>query len=122
MRPKVGLGVLIFNEKNQFLLGKRLNAHGASSWGPPGGHLEFGESFEDCAIRETFEETFLKVDNPVFIAVTNDIFEEKNIHYVSIFMRVDLKSEQKVINKEPDKLDEWTWFSLENLPENLFLI
>ena len=55
-RPLVGLGVLIFNEHNQILLGKRIASHGHSSWGPPGGHLEFGESFEECAAREIEEE------------------------------------------------------------------
>lgn len=49
--PKVGLGILVFNEQDEILLGKRINAHGSESWGPPGGHLEFGETFEKCAIR-----------------------------------------------------------------------
>jgi len=58
--PRVGLGVLIFNERNQLLLGQRLNSHGADSWGPPGGHLEFGETFEEGAIKEVAEETGIK--------------------------------------------------------------
>ena len=56
MRPKVGIGVLVFNDLNQLLLGRRTSAHGEGEFGPPGGHLEFGESFEDCAIREVKEE------------------------------------------------------------------
>ena len=62
-KPRVGLGVLIFNSKNQILLGKRIGSHGESTWAPPGGHLEFGESFEACATREAFEETGLKILN-----------------------------------------------------------
>lgn len=119
--PKIGLGVLIFNKNNQILLGKRKNSHGTSSWGPPGGHLEFGESFEECAIRETAEETGLIIDNPTFLAITNDIFEAEGKHYVSIFMRADLTDNQTVKNLEPDKVEDWHWFSLDELPEPLFL-
>lgn len=44
-RPKVGVGVLIV-DGNKILLGKRKNAHGDGCWAPPGGHLEFGESWQ----------------------------------------------------------------------------
>lgn len=63
-RPAVGVGVLIFNDKKQMLLGKRKGSHGAGTWCNPGGHLEFGESFEQCAIREVEEETGLKIVDP----------------------------------------------------------
>jgi len=82
--PRVGLGVLIFNQHGQILLGKRKQSHGSSSFGPPGGHLEFGESFEHCAIREVLEETGLNIVSPRFLAATNDLFELENKHYVSI--------------------------------------
>lgn len=119
--PKIGLGVLIFNSSNQILLGKRRNAHGASSWGPPGGHLEFAESFEECAIRETLEETGLIIENPKFLATTNDIFKAENKHYVSIFMRAHLSEGQIVQNLEPHKVENWKWFHINDLPHHLFL-
>lgn len=120
-RPKVGLGVLIFNEHHQILLGKRKNAHGASSWGPPGGHLEFGETFEECAIREVQEETGLSVSNPSFLAVTNNIFASDRKHSVSIFMKVELEPAQTATNLEPHQAEEWLWFSLDKLPKYIFL-
>ena len=120
-RPYVGLGVLIFNHKNQILLGKRIGAHGDSTWGPPGGHLEFGESLEACAIREVKEETNLDIRPPKFLALTNDLFEKEEKHYVSIFLEADYIEGQEIKNCEPNKISEWQWFDLNALPSNLFL-
>jgi 8-oxo-dGTP diphosphatase len=57
----------------KFILGKRLGSHGAGTWALPGGHLEFGESFEDCAAREIMEETGLDVEDVKFLTATNDV-------------------------------------------------
>jgi 8-oxo-dGTP diphosphatase len=118
--PKVGIGVLIFKGR-QLLLGKRQKAHGAYSWGPPGGHLEFGESFETCALREVEEETGLLLSEVHFTEVTNDIFVEDDKHYVSIFVRAVCPEGQAVQNREPEKTALWEWFDLHDLPAELFL-
>lgn len=120
-KPKVGVGVLIFDDHNRILLGKRQNAHGTHSWAPPGGHLEFGESFEECAMREVREETGLNIDSPQFITATNDVFIAEQKHYVSIFMKAKYPNGQKIKNSEPDKVEAWEWSCLDNLPSNLFL-
>ncbi|ABV74862.1 ADP-ribose pyrophosphatase MutT [Rickettsia akari str. Hartford] len=52
-----------------------------------GGHLEFGETFEKCAIRKVLEETNLIIEHTQFIAVTNDAFEKEQKHYISIFLK-----------------------------------
>lgn len=46
--------IIIVNEKNQILLGKRTDNH---KWGYAGGSIELDEKVEDCARRELFEET-----------------------------------------------------------------
>ena len=119
--PRVGLGVLLLNGKEELLLGKRLGSHGSHTWGPPGGHLEFGESFEDCAVREVLEETGIDIYDPVFCALTNDVFEEEGKHYVSLFMKALLEDEQTPQILEPNKTQEWRWFSQDALPSPLFL-
>lgn len=119
--PRVGVGTLIYNSYNKILLGKRVASHGAGSFGPPGGHLEFGESLEECAIRETKEETGLDIVSPVFAGITNDIFAEENKHYVSIFMKASYLGAQEIISLELDKVSSWNWYNLDNLPSNLFL-
>lgn len=60
------------------LLGLRQGSHGANTWCTPGGHLEHGESFAECAARETEEETGLRVsvkDGGIkVVGITNDLF------------------------------------------------
>lgn len=70
---RVGIAVFVFKE-GTFLMQRRTGSHGAGSWSVPGGHLEFGESFEDTARREVKEETGVDIKNVRFGAVTNDHF------------------------------------------------
>ncbi|KAL8672705.1 MAG: hypothetical protein Q9168_002830 [Polycauliona sp. 1 TL-2023] len=94
---RVGVGVFILrsssapspDEKNghpSFLLGKRINSHGAGTWATPGGHLEFGETPERCAAREVLEETGLKIKDMRFLTTTNDFMPDEGRHYVTLFM------------------------------------
>jgi len=116
---RIGIGVLILN-KNQVLLGKRITSHNKDTWQSTGSHLEFGESFEDCAKREVFEETGLKVKNIKQIIATNDFFPKDNKHYVTIFMSCEYESGIPQL-LEPNKCSEWKWFNKNKLPNNLFL-
>jgi len=118
-RPKVGVGVAVIKE-GKVLLGKRKNAHGEGTWSFPGGHLEYKESWEDCAIRETLEETGLTIKNVRFGTVTNDVFYEEQKHYITIIMLSDYESGELQL-MEPDKCYKWEWFTWENLPDSLFL-
>ncbi|MBI4163281.1 MAG: NUDIX domain-containing protein [Candidatus Aenigmarchaeota archaeon] len=118
-RPKVGMGVLIRKDGKVLFL-RRLGAHGEGTWCPPGGHLEFGESFEDCARRETLEESGIEIKNIKFVTVTNDIHKDEGKHYITIYMVCDWASgEPKVM--EPDKCVEVGWVDWNNLPQPLFL-
>lgn len=117
--PRVGIGVLVVKE-NQILLGERINAHGAGTWCPPGGHLEYGESPKDCAARELKEESGLIAEEVVSGPWTNDFFEAEEKHYVSLYMIVQkFKGIPSV--EEPDKCLRWEWFEFDKLPSPLFL-
>ncbi|EAQ66902.1 MutT/nudix family protein [Marinomonas sp. MED121] len=117
-RVQVGIGVLLVKE-GKVLLGHRIGAHGANTWGLPGGHLEFGETFEDCAIRETKEETNLTISELTCVGVTNDLFSEVDKHYVTLFLRAKKISGELKLN-EPDKCLGWQWFDWQDLPKPLF--
>ena len=117
----VRVGVACFIAKDgKFLMGQRKGAHGASTWSIPGGHQEFGESFEDTARREVLEETGLKIKNIRFGAITNDRFPKDNKHYVSIWMISDYDKGQEQIT-EPDYYINQKWVSFNKLPSPLFL-
>jgi 8-oxo-dGTP diphosphatase len=119
-RPDIGVGVgVIIIKDGKILFGKRKNTHGEGTWCYPGGHLELGESWEECAIRETQEEAGIKIKNIRFATATNDIFREDK-HYVTICMVADYDSGEPQI-MEPEKCFEWNWFEWDNLPKPLFL-
>jgi len=118
-RPKVGVGIIVLKD-NKILLGKRKSPHGFGFWSPPGGHLEFGESFEVCARRELLEETGLEVQDITQVGVTNDIFINDEKHYVTISLLAKYDQGQPQV-LEPDKCEGWDWFAIDNLPSPLFL-
>lgn len=127
-RPKVGISVFLFNEKNQFLVGKRKGSHGEGTYALPGGHLEGGETFSECAARELYEETNVRVNKEdlFFITLTNNIFEKENKHYVDIALITRKPEKETVINVEPEKCDGWFWVDYRNIPkeisDNFFLV
>ncbi len=117
--PKVGVAVII-SKDNKILMHKRKSSHGDGTWSLPGGHLEFNESLEDCACRETFEEAGIKIKNLQFAQITNDIFKKENKHYITVFMTADYDSGEPTI-MEPEKCDCWEWHEWDSMPRPLFL-
>ena len=121
MNKQVRVGVAtIIRRDGAILLGERIGSHGANTWATPGGHLELGESIEDCAKREVLEETGLIVDSIEKFTFTNDIFEKEGKHYVTLFVVASRVSGEPQVT-EPDKCKQWKWCRLDDLPEPLFL-
>jgi 8-oxo-dGTP diphosphatase len=110
-RPRVGIGVIVLKD-GKVLLGKRKGSHGEGEYAFPGGHLEYMESFEECAKREVREETGIEIDNIRFQLLYN---MKKYVpkHYVHINLLADYKSgEPRVL--EPNKCDNWDFFDFDN--------
>ncbi|XP_045823468.1 nudix hydrolase 1 isoform X1 [Trifolium pratense] len=125
--PRVAVVVFLLKDRSILLGRRRSSSVGDATFALPGGNLEFGESFEECAAREVKEETGLDLGQNYkieYLTVTNNVFldQPKKCHYVTIFMRVvlDPQDEQLVLNLEPEKCDGWDWFNWENLPQPLF--
>lgn len=120
-----GCGVMVFNDKNQLLLGLRNSdeeladseLHEEGTWTMPGGNIEYGETFEEAGIREAKEETGIELSDLEIICVQTD--KNEYAHYISVGMIAhSFKGTPEAI--EPDEIVKWEWFDLDNLPENIF--
>ena len=123
---RVGVGVIVVHG-DRVLMGRRLGSHGAGKLALPGGHLEVGESFTECAARELMEETGISMAAGSFekVATTNDPMPGEEKHYVTIFVRTDLPPGSIVDNCEPEKNAGWqwlTWAEVRALPESELFI
>ena len=110
----VGIGILVWKDKKT-LLGLRKRSHGADSYQSPGGHLEYMESFEECAKREVLEESGIEIENIRFLCTANvRAFTPK--HYIHIGLEADWKSGEPE-SREPEKTGPWGWYSIDDLPQ-----
>ncbi len=125
-KRKVGVGVGIMIVKDgKVLLGKRhetlekaqSSLKGAGTWAMPGGHLDFGETFEECARREVMEETGMQLPTVQVVCVNNDKIESAHFITVGLFCD-DSVGEPQVL--EPNEITEWKWFDLDVLPSPLY--
>lgn len=110
-RPSVGLGVIV-QRGHHVLFGRRTGAHGEGTWSIPGGHLEFGESFAECAHREVLEETGVEINVETLspVGFTNDIFTgaDRGKHYVTLYFVAKYRSGEAGV-VEPHKFEAVAW-------------
>jgi len=118
---RVGVSVLLRNGPH-ILLGKRIGSHGEGTWAFPCGHMEFGETPQECAAREMREETGLVIKHFELGPYTNDRFVREDKHYITLYAYAAyLGGDIKIM--EPDRCLEWRWFDWSKLPprNELFL-
>ena len=119
-----GCGVMVIRN-NMILLGRRnedpekadSELHEEGTWTMPGGNIKYGETFEQAGKREVAEETGMHADDLEVICVQTD--KNEHAHYISVGMIAHSVAGNPQI-MEPDEIVEWKWFSLDNLPTNLF--
>ncbi|KAF9913738.1 Nudix hydrolase 15, mitochondrial [Lobosporangium transversale] len=109
---QVGIGVLTMHQ-GKVLVGKRIGSHGANTWQLAGGHLEFGETFEECAIREAQEETGLNLDpaSAKVVTANNNIMSDIDRHYVTVFISANVVGNAEAKVMEPLKCERWEWIT-----------
>ncbi len=115
--PRVGIGVFI-RKNGQYLLMQRMNSHGSGTWALPGGKLDHGESFAECACREVMEETGLTITNPTLITATNNVMAN-GMHWITLVMSADHVSGEPTI-MEAEKCSAMGWFDPSSFPKPLF--
>lgn len=115
--PRVGVSAIVVRG-GAVLLGLRQGAHGAGTWGFPGGKVDPGEHPSVTAARELREETSLQATSVTPLDWTNDLFPEAGLHFVTLHHLVTADGEPRIT--EPDKVQRWAWFAWDDLPQPLF--
>jgi 8-oxo-dGTP diphosphatase len=85
--PVVAVGVIIRRD-DQIVLIRRAKEPSAGRWTFPGGAIELGESLQEAARREAWEETGLLVDVGEVAAVVDNVLRDNagrvQYHYVIV--------------------------------------
>ena len=115
--PGLGCGLAILRE-SRILLYRRLRAPEAGVWNIVGGKIDHMERALDSARREAEEESGLSIGSVEFLCISEQIIEEERQHWLSlIYVTEDFAGEPRIV--EPEKLPEFGWFALDDLPAPL---
>ena len=126
---RIGVGIIVLNDKNQVFVGKRKDNPG-DKWQMPQGGVDEGEDFLSAMKRELLEETSIK--NISIIREIKKIYEyelpenligiiwkgkyrgQKQKWFITKFLGDE--SEINVSTNNPEFI-EWKWVDMEMLPE-----
>jgi len=111
-----GSAIIVMNKENEILLQLRSDTN---DWGIPGGGMELGDSFEETAKKELYEETGLIANRLEILGVASG----KEFYYkfphgdeiynaTAIYKAVDVTGEMK---RDEESL-ELAYFPLDSLP------
>lgn len=116
----VGANVIIYNTHHEYLLQQRANGN----WGLMGGLMEVGESLEETAIREVYEESGLTIEALMQLQTFSGptfrfkLKNEDEIYVVTTLFLANQVSGEMAYDGNDETLN-LKYFSYQDLPETL---
>ncbi|KQC99348.1 GDP-mannose mannosyl hydrolase [Acinetobacter soli] len=118
--PLISIDLVVRNNQNQVLLGKRLNAPAKGFWFVPGGRVQKDETLDDAFIRlikeELGTEVVVKRSEANFLGVYEHFYKENVFDYNTTTHYVVLGYEIYINDLKNDTLpyiqnSEYKWFN-----------
>jgi len=97
--PTTRISVVVI-EDGKILLVKHRKGN-KQYWVLPGGRLEYGETFIDCAVRELQEETGLVIEVEKFIFLSEAIAPDRSRHIVNVYLKAKVVGGKLQLGDEP---------------------
>jgi 8-oxo-dGTP diphosphatase len=92
---------VVIKEDNKGILLVRHRKGNRQYWVLPGGRLEYGETFFECAVREMSEETGLTVQVERFLFLSEAIAPDRSRHIVNIYVKAKVVGGTLKLGNEP---------------------
>lgn len=98
--PTTRVSVVVVSEDDKILLVRHRKGN-RQYWVLPGGRLEYGETFQECAVRELKEETGLEVEVEQFLFLSEAIAPDRSRHIVNIYLKAHVTGGIMKVGNEP---------------------
>lgn len=112
-----GAAGICINEKNEVLMVLQAAPGEEKQWTVPSGTLEDGETFEECCVREFWEETGLVVRTIERVQNKSGEISDHKISYSVEYFLVEIVSGEINIQDPDEFIHEIAWKSLEEIAE-----
>jgi len=122
--PLFAIDLVVMDDKNQILVGERLNAPAKGSWFVPGGRVYKNESLEDAFKRISKAELGFEVErNQAWLLGLYDHFYDDSFfssqistHYINATHVLKLSSKQ--LNLPKEQHNHYQWIAIDSLNVN----
>ncbi|TQR21588.1 NUDIX hydrolase [Psychrobacillus vulpis] len=112
-----GAAGICMNEKKEVLMVLQAAPGEEKKWTVPSGTMEDGETFEQCCIREFYEETGFTVRIVDKVQNKNGVISEYGISYYVEYFLVEIESGEIKIQDPDEFIHEIAWKPIEELSE-----
>lgn len=109
---------MFFVQNDEVLLLRRANTcYEDGNYSVPAGHVDGGEAVTTAAIREAGEECGVRIahEDLQVVGVMHRLSDDERIDF---FLR-PTRWTGAIVNAEPQKCDDLSWYSLKHLPDNV---
>jgi ADP-ribose pyrophosphatase YjhB (NUDIX family) len=99
--PTTRVSVVVLRNNDREILLVKHRKGSRQYWVLPGGRLEYGETFHECAVRELKEETGLEVSVERFLFMSEAIAPDRSRHIVNVYLKAKVIGGTMKIGNEP---------------------